>query len=465
MKALVMASGLLAALTAVRADVKLAPLFQDHAVLQRDATVPVWGRAEPGERVTVRFAGQTAGAVAAADGRWSLELAPLAADTTARELVVTGRNRIVVHDVLVGDVWLCAGQSNMQMAAASAANVAKEAAEAHYPHIRQFKAANQFSTVPRDTVGGDWKACSPSTFGAFTAAGIYFAERIWQETGVPVGLINCTYGNTPISSWRSEAAIAREPAVLDWWAAQTRLDPPPRPHRRPAACYNGMVCPLLPYALRGCLWYQGESDATEAETLAPAYAGQFQGLIREWRRAFRQDKLPFFWVQLAGYGQAGQRAWVEVREAQAAALVLPHTGQAVAVDAGDATTIHPPNKQAVGDRLARLALRRVYGRDIQDSGPVPARAIAAAGAVRVKFENAADGLSAHGDLARAFELAGADGRFITASSAVITGDSVIVRAAGVDAPVAVRFDWQALPPAFLRNQAGLPAAPFKLNLP
>lgn len=450
------------ALAPLSAAVTLAPLFRDGAVLQRDTAIPVWGRARVGEQVTVQLGADSAQVTADASGRWLVRLPARPAQATASELIVQGDNRIVVRDVLVGDVWLCGGQSNMMMAVRSASDAQQEIAAADFPLLRQIKLVPAFAAEPAATVEGAWRASTSANVGDFSATAYFFGRTLHRELGVPIGLIVSSYGNTTIATWRSPAALARDAIVAAWWKKQQSGDTPPRPHRAPGAGFNGMIAPLVPYAVRGFLWYQGEADASETPLLTPHYAEQFTDLIREWRALFADGRaLPFYWVQLAGYGRATPRDWTGLREQQSRVLAVPGTGQAVALDLGDATDIHPRNKQEVGARLARLALHRDYGRTLVDSGPVATRAEAAAGIVTIHFDSAT--LTASGDLAAAFELAGADGKFIRADRLEIDGARVRVSAASVAAPVAVRYGWQDLPPGFLFNADHLPAAPFRLT--
>ena len=450
--------------TRLRADVTLAPLFRDHAVLQRDKPIPIWGHATAGEHVRIRFGETTAHTRAADDGRWIVRLPSRPASDRPEELVVTGDNRIVVRDVLVGDVWLCGGQSNMMMVVRNARDPDREIATANLPRLRLFRVAPQFTDRPVHTVGGDWQPASPETVGSFSATAYYFGRELHPAIDVPVGLIVSAYGNTPISTWRSPEALADDAVVADWWQAQQRKTPAPRPHRQPSAGHNGMIAPLVPYAVRGFLWYQGEADATETPLLTPHYATQFSGLIREWRHLFGEGgSLPFFWVQLAGYGQAAPRDWTGLRAQQALALHVPSTGQVVALDLGDSTDIHPKNKQEVGARLARLALRGVYGRDITDTGPLPVQVEAFGRTMTICFDS--DPLIARGDLTTTFELAGADGVFHPATDVQIEGNTINVSSETVASPQRVRFGWQDLPGAFLYNSDHLPAAPFERVLP
>jgi len=440
-----------------------ASLFQDHAVLQRDRAVPVWGQADPDEHVTVSFAGQVVGATAGADGRWVAVLAPLAASAAGAagaDLKVTGKATVTLHDILVGEVWLCAGQSNMEFTVDNhndvyrVENAAAEVAAANFPQIRQFKVGRLAAPAAVETAAGDWKVCSPATVGQFTAVGYFFARDLAGRLGVPVGLINCTWAATPIEAWMSPAARAGFPALV-----------PARPLTggpnawAPGALFNGMVHPLLPYAVRGILWYQGESNVGRAAE----YAAEFPALIRAWRSHFGAGDLPFLWVQLANFaapGDATGRSWALLREAQAQALALPMTGQAVAIDLGDPASIQPRNKQEVGRRLALIAKDKVYGIPVDSSGPAFERAEPAGPAIRVHFRFAAEGLTAGGRPLQSFEVAGED-RVYHPAKAVIEGDTVLVRSPLVPRPVAVRYAWSNAPRANLFGGTGLPAAPFR----
>jgi sialate O-acetylesterase len=439
---------------------ELAPLFRDHAVLQRERPVPVWGRAAPGEHVSVSFSGQKVGATADADGRWIAVLAPLAPSAAGSDLTVSGKEAVTVRDVLVGEVWLCSGEGNMAFAVDDGSftyrvhDAAAEVAAARYPLVRQFKVARQASPEPLDRAEGDWTACSPATAGQFTAVGYFFARELFARLGVPVGIINSTWPGTPIESWMSPAALAAFPGFSNGHRAGAAgtVDP-----WVPSCLFNGMIHPLLPYAVRGVAWYQGESNVGRA----PAYAAQFPALITSWRSHFGDADMPFLWVQLAGFAAPGQgEPWARLREAQAAALSLPATGQAVSVDIGEPGNLYPRNKQEVGRRLALIAKASVYAIPVDYSGPVFAGASAEGVAMRVRFRFAGDGLTASGRPLQTFELAGAD-RVFHAASAAIVDDTVVVRSAAVAQPVAVRYAWSNAPEANLFSGDGLPAAPFR----
>jgi sialate O-acetylesterase len=479
------------------ADVTLAPLFRDGAVLQRDQPLPVWGRAVAGEKVRVQFHGQSLATAAAADGHWRVTLKAEPASAQASELTVTGANTVRVRDVLVGDVWLCGGQSNMEFRLAQANNAEAEIAAAKFPLIRHFKIPHTVAEAPADDCAGQWVVCSPATAGDFTAIGFFFARDLSQRLGVPVGLVNSNWGGTQIESWMSDAALkadpaaneifarwqkvladypgkvaAHEKAVAKWEedAAAAKATGKPFARRKPIApegpgsrwqpsgMYHAMIAPLEPAALRGVLWYQGEANGSRA----PEYRTLFPGLIRQWRADFGQPNLPFYFVQLANLTRAVDKTdqeWPLLREAQTMALALPATGMAVTIDIGDPTNIHPKNKQEVGRRLALVARARIFGEKIEFSGPMFAAAKADGGALRVTFTHAA-GLKPVSGALDGFEVAGDDRKFVPAVARPESG-AVIVSAAAVTAPVAVRYGWHNNPVASLVNADGLPASPFR----
>ena len=480
------------------AEVTLAPLFQDHAVLQRDKPLPVWGRAAPGEHVTVAFQGQRVGATTGADGRWIVYLGALATSAEPAELVVTGMNTLTVRDVLVGEVWLACGQSNLEGPGAKAAAGEREIAGAHFPLIRLFSVQHKVASQPAETVAGAWQPCTPESVRMFSAVGYFFARELQRKLGVPVGLISSPWGGTAVEVWMGEAALkntAAFPAVDARWrkdlavfpqrlasypldyaawkkaeehaqATHTKNPVPwPRPVVGPGTCYepcglfNGMIAPLQPYALRGVIWNQGESNWERPDE----YAGLFPAMIRAWRAGWGQGDFPFFFVQAANYlvpEDPTTRAWTRLREAQARALALPATGMVVAIDIGDPHNIHPANKQEVGRRLALLAKAQVYGIPVDFSGPVFASATRESSALRVRFDQAGTGLIAANRPVQALEVAGADRKFFAATGKIERG-TLLVSAREVKDPVAVRYAWSNSPAANLYNGAGLPAVPFR----
>lgn len=483
------------------ADVRLAPLFSDGAVLQQKKPVTVWGLADPGENVEVSFASQSARTTADAKGHWSVMLEAMDANAQPQSLTVKGKNTVRVENVLVGEVWLCSGQSNMEWDVRRSTNASREIAQANYPLIRQIKIDRTAADFPMNDAPGAWQVCTPETVGNFTAVGYYFAVNLYSQLGVPVGLINSSWGGTQIEAWieaealtgvssndliqqRWQERLAAYPAAMQkfetdtakWQADRakaaqdgtqfTRRAPrrPEGPGSRwlPSALFNGMIAPLAPYTLSGVLWYQGETNASRHTE----YAELFKTMIEQWRASFKQEDLPFYFVQLANFDRRADATgseWAYLREAQAAALELPNTGMAVAIDIGEANDIHPRNKQEVGRRLALLALRDVYGRDVTAQGPRFKDAAYEGNRAIVHFTHA-DGLNSDDQPLTGFVIAGSDQIFYPAE-ATVAGDTVVLTAPQVQSPVAVRYGWANYPKpdATLRNAAQLPAEPFRTD--
>ncbi len=639
---------------------KLASLFSDHMVLQRDRPVPVWGWSSAGETVTVEFAGQRKTAVADAEGKWTVSLDPLRASKAGGVLTAeskAGGVKLQCEDVLVGDVWICSGQSNMEWPLDKSANGDAEIAAAEHPRLRLFTVPRVAHLGPQRDVSAEWKVCAPDNVKTFSAVAYFFGREVQGATGVPIGLINTSWGGTRVEAWTSRAALEtdsecrREHEAVDawyqtaegraylaayeksgfsteeWehrqgspdpgnsgypqgWAAvdfddsawavmnvpckwqdaghnhtgifwfRREVDIPaawagrdvvlrlgacdktdtsyfnntkvgatgfeitnawctPRVYRIPGSAvkagrsviatrvysnifdggmigpamdmklvladdqaqspiplagpwryqvehnfgipnvgerpsgpgnantlsilYDNMITPLVPAALRGAIWYQGESNAANAAR----YRRLFPLMIRDWRRAFRHEALPFFFVQLANYMAAQKEpvesGWAELREAQTQTLSEPHTGMAVTIDIGEAGDIHPRNKKDVGRRLAFAALAQVYGLPVVPSGPLYRSHRVEGGAIRVEFKYAEGGLkTSDGAPPKAFAIAGADGKFEWAE-AVIDGATVVVRSDRVREPVAVRYAWANNPAVNLYGSTGLPASPFRTD--
>lgn len=490
----------LAMTASASAEITLAPLFADHAVLQRDKPVPVWGRAAAGEKIAVTFRDQNVNATTDAEGRWMVYLAPLAGSAEPTNLTVAGKSlTIVSHDVVVGEVWLASGQSNMEWPVSMLHEDEKTLAAVDLPLVRQLKVERTVAGVPAESIPtAGWKVATTVTAGDFSAVGYFFARDLQRKLGVPVGIINSSWGGTEIEAWMSDASrqsstvgaavearwqkamsewpperVARYPAEMAAWqkaeeearAAKTKnLLPWPQPPAsldspaRPGGLFNAMIAPLQPAALRGVLWYQGESNVDRPQE----YAELFPAMIRAWRSNWGDAALPFYFVQLPNYadGEPGGRKWARLREAQARALELPGTGMAVAIDVGDPENIHPTRKAELARRLALLAKNQVYGIPGDDSGPVFATASREGSVLRVRFTHAGSGLVAHDRPVQSLEIAGADKVFQVASGR-IDRDTLIVSSPKVKEPVAVRYAWSNAPAANLYSGAGLPAGPFR----
>ena len=501
---------------AAQARVQLASPFTSHMVLQRTIPVPVWGTAAAGEMVTVEFAGQKATATADAAGQWQLKLSPLTASAESRKLTVTGSQSaqpIELEDVLVGEVWLASGQSNMDFSVskkvkyfAGVANEDQEIAAANHPLVRMFTGNAAKAYAPQTKVAGEWQVCTPETVPAFSAVGYFFARDLQADIHVPVGIITLAFGASTAEAWIQREALAADPQLqpmltrFDAAVDSFRTNPPPvvapprsedvsapngpathsttkatgnKPRKRstgprdpiqdqhnPTVLFNGMIHPVIPYAIRGAIWYQGESivGGTAGRALYPRVQA---ALVSNWRSLWGEGDFPFYIVQLAGQQADSNNPWV--REAQATILSLPNTGMAVAMDIGEAKNVHPHNKQDVGDRLARIARANVYGESIEYSGPVYQSMKVESGAIRITFTHLGGGLVAKDGPLKWFTIAGADLKFVPAE-ANIDGDSVVVSSPSVSAPTAVRYAWVNFPEGCnLFNAAGLPAPQFRTD--
>ena len=490
------------------AAVRLASPFTSHMVLQREMKVPVWGTADAGEEVAVEFDGQKKRTQASADGSWRIELDPLAASDQGRTLTVTGSKTpepLRLDDVLVGEVWLASGQSNMDFTVAKTEkyyfagviNEAEEVAAANHPRLRMFTGQWKKSYAPEKEVGGTWKICTPENVREFSAVGYFFARALQREIKVPIGIVTLTFGASAAQAWIRREAITANPRLkptLDKFDEEVKNYVPPteeelKPWREavaaanaqgkrgprqpkpdpvqdqhnPTVMYNGMIAPVVPYAIRGVIWYQGES-ITGPRELFPIWN---ETLIKDWRTLWGRDHaevppLPFYFCQLAAHNANSNSP--EVRALQAKALALPHTGMAVTIDVGDPKDVHPHNKAPVGERLAVIALANVYERDVEYSGPEYDSAAVEGNAIRVRFTHVGGRLVARDGPLKTFEVAGPDGKFVPAE-AKIEGDTVIVSAVEVPTPTAARYAWSNYPEGCnFYNAAGLPAAPFRTDL-
>lgn len=644
-----------ASIAIASADVSLSHIFSSNMVLQRNAQIPVWGKGDAGENVVVELNGQRVTTKVGADGKWKLAFEPIPAGGPYK-MVIAGNNRIVLSNILIGEVWVCSGQSNMEFGVASWLDAGKEIQSATNPEIRLFTVPRTIKDTPQYECYGEWQICSPENIGKFSAVGYFFGKELQRELKVPVGLINCSYSGSAAEAWMSRNALQSNPDFLpilsryktalaqyplakkeydikyaQWekkknlpkvhadsgnkgfaagWAAQgfnannwnemtlpctfetvanidgavwfrreviipdswagkdiilqlgtvddydatyfngqligtttgladnaytlirkynvpgkivrkgknliaarvfdrfgnggftgtademklinangntlplagqwkykieKRLNPdalqPPCPSpplgpdncQAPIGLYNGMLCPIMPYAIRGVIWYQGESNTTRAYQ----YRKLFPTLIAEWRKNWRQGNFPFLFVQLANFGPLQQKpeenSWAELREAQLMTLSLPNTGMAVTIDIGDANDIHPKNKQEVGRRLSLWALAKTYAISVEYSGPTYKSMKREGQQIRIELGNTAKGLITKGlNALKGFAIAGTDKKFFWAN-AKIDGNTIIVSSPEVKSPVAVRYGWGQNPECNLFNSEGLPASPFRTD--
>ncbi len=483
------------------AALQLAQPFTDHAVLQREVSVPVWGSSDqPGATVTLSFNGQTKQTRVNAAGLWRADLDAMPANATGGDLLVAdGAETIALHDVVVGEVWLASGQSNMEWEMKNTRGYVEEKAKPANPLIRHLRVDHVGADLPVGRVkNSGWLVAGPDTLGGFTAVGYFFAQSISTKLNVPVGILNASWGGTAIESWIPEPVLrtthgwtalnAKWQEALKVWperyAAQPGLEaawqkaqeefrskgtkitmawprPPMGPGSgfAPARLYNGMIAPFVPYALRGALWYQGESNVGQQR----AYAELLPALIQSWRAVWPLGDFPFLVVQLPNYsdnGKATGRSWAQLREAQESALHLPGAAVAVIIDNDEPDNLHPTNKRPVGERLALIALNQIHDqRNVVWSGPVLQAVAREGAALRVRF-SFVDGLKSTTPEITGFELAGAD-KVFHAATAKIDGTSVLVSSADVPEPVAVRYAYTNAPKVSLFNAAGLPAAPFR----
>jgi sialate O-acetylesterase len=480
-----------------QAEVKLPALFTDGMVLQQGMPVPVWGWADEGENVTVEFAGQKH-SVRTRNGKWMLKLDPLKADAHGRPLKIAGNNSLTVNDVLVGEVWIASGQSNMEWSMTRSHSPAEDIAAASHPQIRLFTVPKLKANEPVPDVRSNWQPCTPQTVPGFSAVAYYFARDLHKALGVPVGIIHTSWGGSPAEVWMSEQALSIHPAyqreILDSWSAahqrfqenlanwekekaaaeqagQSFNKNRPSPGWKPTELYNGMIAPLIPYAIKGAIWYQGESNAGRAHQ----YRTLYPDMIRNWRADWGQGDFAFLGVQLAPWDKNRKRSieeitaapvesdWAELREAQVLSTqVLPRVGLAIITDAGDKDDIHPAKKEPVGARLALLARRIAYGESLVASGPAYENFQVKDGKAILSFANVGGGLEARGGELKGFAVAGEDRKFVWAK-AQIENDKVVVSSPEISNPVAVRYGWADYPVVNLFNKEGLPASPFRTD--
>jgi sialate O-acetylesterase len=485
---------------AARAEVTLPAIIGSHMVLESGMPLTIWGWANPGEEVTVAIGDLNATAKADGAGDWQVKLPPLPASDEPAEMTVSGTNTIKLTDILVGEVWMGSGQSNMQWSVAASDNPEAEIAAANYPKIRLFLVPLVPAGKPAKNVNAAWTVCTPDTVKPFSAVCYYFGRELHKSLNVPVGMIATSWGGTAIQPWippagyEEVAALEGErkqleslrtgyqaalkgklPELKKWLEDADKAVAAGQPIAEPLAMpanpfnssggltglYNGMIHPLVPFPIRGALWYQGEANVGQGMH----YHDLMKGLILGWRTAWSQGDFPFLFVQLAPFQYGGNpQALPELWEAQTATLNVPNTGMAVTTDISNIHDIHPRNKQEVGRRLALWALAKFYGKnDLVYTGPIYESMEIEGSRIRVRFQKPDAGLmSRDGKPLTWFSIAAADKKFVPAT-ATIDGETVVVESAAVSAPAAVRFGWHQIAEPNLANKAGLPASPFRTD--
>jgi sialate O-acetylesterase len=482
------------------AEVRLPHSLSDHAVLQRDAPIHIWGWADPKEHVSVEFHTQTREATANEYGQWSLWLAPESAGGpyTLQVKGAATAAPLSVTDLLVGDVWFASGQSNMEFplkgfpGQAVLKDQEKEIANATLPQVRLLRVEHKGANFPVEDVSATWTSCTPQTAADFSAVAYFFGREIQQKEHVPIGLIDSTWGGTPIEAWISFDALSGDASLMPAFASwarfadqQTRLSEvvaeekredgaaaqagQPKPTHpwhpapeswQPGALYNGMIAPLTPYSIKGVIWYQGETNS--APERAPLYEKLFSTMINGWRGDWQQGQFPFLFAQISSF-HSPKENWGMLRDQQRRTLAVANTAMAETLDVGLADNVHPPDKQTVGARLATAALATVYGKPVEYSGPLFRQAAREDNGLRVYFDHA-NGLRTHGAALLGFEVAGKDHTFYPAKATIVeTGaqrGSVLVHSDSVAEPVYVRYAWQNVTDANLYNAADLPAPTF-----
>jgi sialate O-acetylesterase len=463
----------------VYSDVTLHGLFTDHMVLQREIPVAIYGKADPSEKVIVAFAGQEKTAITDKAGNWSVKLDALKASTNSATLSIAGKNKVTLKDVVVGDVWVCSGQSNMELLLGSCGSSA-DAKKADYPLIRQFDVPSNYAGFQQTEVKGSWVSCTLQTAGNFTAVGYYFGRKIHRETGIPIGLIRSVASGRSIEPFCSADGLA---AIPELSKNKARLDVSGGCAIGPCdwhCMYNGMIHPLVTFGIKGVLFYQGETNGSEED----GYYHKMRALINGWRKAWSQGDFPFHFVQLPNYSNPdnkpeGGDGWAKTRMGQFKALSITNTGMAVTIElanVGNPGDVHPQNKRDVGERLALWALAKNYGKnDLVYSGPLYRAMNIEDNKIRIAFDNIGSGLTVatkkgynpmvkdpQGKLQR-FAIAGDNKKWFWAD-AVIDGKTIVVSSPEVLRPVAVRYAYSVNPDGCnLYNNEGLPASPFRTD--
>ncbi|MHB9038462.1 MAG: sialate O-acetylesterase [Armatimonadota bacterium] len=436
------------------------PLFSTGAVLQQGMSVPVWGTAADGESVTVEFQDQRL-TTTARDGCWMVRLASPRTGGPFT-MTISGENRIEIKDILVGEVWVCSGQSNMEFGLAWDENADRVISSCTDPMLRQFSVAHTESETPLAQVQGSWVECSSAAAGNFSAIGYFFGRDLRKSLGVPVGLISASYGGSIAQAWMSSSILRNHP---EYGYSVADLNEEVRQRNRPSVLYNGMILPLQPYAMRGVIWYQGEGNASHEGAMV--YRTMFPDLIEHWRKDWNQGEFPFLFVQLAPFmkisPEPAESGWADLREAQLlTSQRVPATAMAVITDCGDQDDIHPRKKEPVGARLALAARAVAYGEKIVYQGPTYKSMTIRGSRAIMSFDHVAGGLVAKSGELTGFAIAGDDGKFRNARASIV-GNRVVVSHPEVNRPVSVRYGWANYPVVNLYNTERLPASPFRTD--
>lgn len=487
----------------LQASVKMSAIFGSNMVLQRNTPVTVWGTSLPEQNISVSINSETVSTRSGVDGKWAL-LLPAMKEGGPYDLKIYGEDTVTFTNVMIGEVWLCSGQSNMEFAVQKSSEAEKEIPSAHYPMIRLFTVKHSSTDTPASDCTGSWSECSPSSVMKFSAVAYYFGKKLQQKFNVPVGLIHSAWGGTAAEAWTPSYVLESDSnyhPILHRWDSAAAVYPeamkafdlirdslntkwkndsadafvagrafPPRPQEprggpktkqhKPSGLFNGMIAPLIPFTLRGVIWYQGEANAARAHQ----YRSLFPAMIQSWRKAWSND-FPFLFVQLPNLfrqPEPSKSGWAELREAQLMALEVPNTGMAVTIDIGDPKDLHPANKKDVGNRLALIAENIVYGdSNIVSSGPVYQTHAREKNALRLRFKNSGK-LILRGKKPAGFTIAGEDKMFLPAT-VTIEKNSLKVWNSKIKKPVAARYAWGDDPPVSLYNDAGLPASPFRTD--
>jgi sialate O-acetylesterase len=450
-------------------QVTLPPFFNCNMVLQQGIEIPVWGWASPGEKVTVTLGKNTVSTRTGKNGKWRVNL-PKMDYGGPYSMTVKGKNFRTIEHILIGEVWVCSGQSNMEFKVSQAKNATAEIAAANYPDIRLFTVKKRVAKEPQENLDeGEWWICSPESVPDFSAVGYFFGRNLYEHLKVPIGLIHASWGGTVAETWTSAETIAQDPDFSEMLTKLKSVDMNTTkvgPNAYPTLLYNGMINPVIPYGIRGAIWYQGESNASRAQQ----YKRVFPNMIKDWRTKWNQGNFPFLFVQLANFKKAvtepAESEWAELREAQTQTLQVENTGMANIIDVGDANNIHPTDKQTVGYRLSLAARKVAYGETLVYTGPTYKGMKIDKSRIYITFDNVGKGLKVNNryGYVNGFTIASKEGGFKWARATVVSENTVMVTSEAVDNPFAVRYGWADNPDDLdLYNIEGLPANPFRTD--